>query len=135
MHVLFLGGGGKCKFFHQSEICAKTFFQSEKDPITMIAENLGGSGHNSKMNARIIYVPVMTHRELDNPLNLSAFEDFQSYFIDHLQNRILQDNPVSTTAMQCNSCVTIEGRPVFVHETQSESMEFEEKKVIFYKAC
>ena len=95
---------------------------------------MGGSGHNSKMNARIIYVPVATNRPLDNPLNLAAFEDFQSYFIDHIQNRILRNQPVSTTAMWCDSCVTIEGRPVFVHEAKSESIEYEEKKVIFHKA-
>ena len=100
----------------------------------MIAENLGGSGYHSKMNTRVIYVPVATEKTRDNPLNLSGFQDFQSYFIDHLQNKILRNEPVSTTGMRCDSCVTIEGKPVFVHEAKSESMEFEEKKSIFQMA-
>lgn len=73
----------------------------------MSAENMGGQGHLSKLNTRIIYTPAAAYYHDVDPTGDSSFDDAQTYFVNHIQNRIIRGEPLATTSLRMDSCTQV----------------------------
>ena len=91
---------------------------------------MGGSGHGSKYNTRIAYIPVAKRDKKDNPLSSEDFKFFDGYLVDWIEKKIRNGEPVATTKIRHDSGAVYDGCVLIVHEAQSETEPVELTKIL-----
>ena len=104
----------------------KTYMREVKlSGITM-----GGTGHGSKLNTHIAYLPVIKQDEGDAPLSDPNFPYFDGYLVEFIDNKIANGEPIVTTKIRHDSCVAYDGCVVLVHEARLGSDEEQMTKLL-----
>ena len=91
---------------------------------------MGGTGHGSKLNTRIAYIPVAKRNEGDAPLSDPNFPYFDGYLVEFVDNKIANGEAIAMTKIHHDSCVAYDGCVVLVHEARSGSDEEELTKLL-----
>ena len=91
---------------------------------------MGGSGHGSKYNTRIAYIPVAKREKKDNPLSFEHFKYFDGYLVDWIEKKIRNGEPVAMTKIRHDSGAVYDGCVLIVHEAQSETEPVELTKIL-----
>ena len=91
---------------------------------------MGGSGHGSKYNTRIAYIPVGKRHKNDYPLSSVDFKYFDGYLVDWIEQKIANGYPVATTKIRHDSGVVYDGCLILCHEARSSSDTVEIMKLL-----
>ena len=102
---------------------------STQHEIRLSGITMGGTGHGSKYNTRIGYIPVFKHDLGDCPLADENFKFFDGYLVDFI-DKIKEGLPLATTKIRHDSGVTYDGCVVLVHEARSSRDDVEILKLL-----
>ena len=91
---------------------------------------MGGSGHGSKYNTRIAYIPVGKRHKDDYPLLSAEFQYFDGYMVNWIEQKIATGAPVATTKIRHDSDVVYDRCLILCHEAKSSSDTVEIMKLL-----
>ena len=133
-HSLRVGGGALQRFallYVQQGLPVTVQKGKEiQEEVKLSGITMGGTGHGSKYNTRIAYIPVFKRDRGDCPLADENFKYFDGYMIDFVDDKIAQGLPTATTKIRHDSGVAYDGCVVLIHEARSGKDELEILKLL-----
>lgn len=92
--------------------------------------DMGGYGHSSKYNTRLMYASPLGDIPRDNPLEDNTWRHFDVLFQQYMKKRVEKKRAVPTTQIRHDYGIFWQEMPLFVCEAKSVTLEEEKIKVL-----